>query len=537
MYVLSSRVGQARPVLRVDPLRRGRALSFKTGVAPELLRLEARSGRVEIALPEPGLLRVRGEGVDLRLSVESFTGPHHAVRRHGQRWEVVFPEADVKYMLTPLRGRLDVQTRQADGECWLVADVVDADGQAEIALEEFGCEWPVRSYDEPFAQGVQRVAGEYHDWLRRMPHTPRSLARTRERAAYLLWSSTVEPAGAIEQPALLRSKAHRPWATPWTTALGALARGAGHLEAGWTMLASAFQGQHEQGALPRRLHEGGASWSWASPPLVGWVAGRLLDMGDADRETLRSIYGPMCRSTEWWFDHRDDNHNDLPQYNSGADSGWPAASPFDVPGPIESPDLAALVAVQMHVLGRVASAIGFDKHQKVWQLRCYEMVRRMIDELGGTEGFAARRADDAAPVGAGDSLMMFVPICLGELLPGDVRSQLISGLRHSGRFFLKHGLATESPQGPAALDHRTGRGPVWSLPTLLIAHGLARSGQEGLAGEIARRFCRRCDEVGFAEQFDPFTGGPVGLPADVATAASFLVLAGDYLAQGRGTQR
>jgi putative isomerase len=91
------------------------------------------------------------------------------------------------------------------------------------------------------------------------------------------------------------------------------------------------------------------------------------------------------------------------------------------------------------------------------------------------------------------------------------------------------GLATEPSTSPKYEADGHWRGPVWAPPTLLIADGRARIGEQRLAREIARRFCRSCVARGFVENFDALTGAGLRDRAYTWTASVFLVPAHEIL--------
>lgn len=48
----------------------------------------------------------------------------------------------------------------------------------------------------------------------------------------------------------------------------------------------------------------------------------------SDRKHLEEAYEPLVKWTEWYFRYRDSNHNGLPEYNQGNDSGWDNSTVF-----------------------------------------------------------------------------------------------------------------------------------------------------------------------------------------------------------------
>ncbi|NJL94119.1 MAG: hypothetical protein HC915_10535, partial [Anaerolineae bacterium] len=79
-----------------------------------------------------------------------------------------------------------------------------------------------------------------------------------------------------------------------------------------------------------------------------------------------------------------------------------------------------------------------------------------------------------------------MPLLLGDRLEKTVQSALISGLE---RFLTEHGLASENPASPFYTPDGYWRGPIWAPSTYLLVEGLRACGADGLAQEVATRFC------------------------------------------------
>ena len=170
----------------------------------------------------------------------------------------------------------------------------------------------------------------------------------------------------------------------------------------------------------------------------GWVT----------RRHLREVYEPLCRATNWWFDYRDYDHDGVPQYNHGNDSGWDNATCFDVGYPTEGPDLMAFLAIQSEVLGDVAQTLGKSAQARQWRDRSGQIIERMIEHFWTGSQFHALSSGAHQADTQGDCLLNFMPIVLGNRLPADIRRKLVAGLKRPGRFLTPHGLATESPASP-----------------------------------------------------------------------------------------
>jgi glycogen debranching enzyme len=244
---------------------------------------------------------------------------------------------------------------------------------------------------------------------------------------------------------------------------------------------------------------------------------------------LREFYPLLAAWTNWWMDHRDSDCDGVPQYLHGNDSGWDNATCFDVGVPLEGPDLASFLVIQMDVLAEVALKIGKKRDAHRWTKRADQLLERLIAHSWREDRFVAPRSATHKTATGGDSLVLFMPLVLGDRLPGEMRQKLIAGLSEDGRFITPYGLATESPRSAKYETDGYWRGPIWAPSTMLIVDGLLACGAKDLAIQIAERFCGMVAKSGMAENFDALTGKPLRDPAYTWTSSVFQMLAHDLL--------
>jgi len=405
----------------------------------------------------------------------------------------------------------------------------DADGVCEGAIEEYASGWRLEPIDITFDESVAEVEAEFARWIDLSPALPPEYEDARRLAGYVTWSSMVEPIGHLLRPAMLMSKNGMTNIWSWDHCFNAMALVYRKQIVAWDQLMTLFDQQDELGALPDFVNDRELLWNFCKPPVHGWVLGWMMQRGTVIRnDQLRQIYGPMCRWTEWWFRYRDDDHDGLPQYHHGNDSGWDNATPFLAGVPLESPDLCALLVLQMETLANIAELLNNMEESESWQRRSEELLQMMLAHFWQDDHFIAMRSGDHVVVD-NQSLLLYLPILLGKRLPQGVIRELINGLTRSGRFLTAYGLATESPSSPYYEADGYWRGPIWAPPTLMIVEGLAACGEISLAREIARRFCDMAARSGFAENFNAITGEPLRDRAYTWTASIFQILAHEYL--------
>jgi hypothetical protein len=322
-----------REVFQIELIQSGKPVSFREIASPTLLRLEAAEGVAEIFFSDPHVIRVRGRGVELRLSAPNGAGGSAYAAGDG-RWEVNCPAQDVKFMLVGLAGTLTVDapwsgTSSDQTRASFVPN--PQTGQFEGAAEIFEGSWHPRSFAQNFDNSLQALQREYADWLSKMPSVVPEFQAAANLAAYLNWASVVAPEGHFKRPAMLMSKNWMTNVWSWDHCFNAMALIYKNPEAAWGQFFVVLDNQNADGALPDAENDRSFVWSFSKPPIHGWVAvWMLLHSKDASRPVIERLYGPLANWTDWYFKFRDYDGDGLPQYNHGNDSGWDNASVFRV---------------------------------------------------------------------------------------------------------------------------------------------------------------------------------------------------------------
>jgi glycogen debranching enzyme len=470
-------------------------------------------------------VRLRGTGgIGLRLTLERIGGYGNAqpYDRAG-RWLVNAWPARMTFLLSPQAGRLavDAPFRTVRAERVAADFLPDGGGTFEATVEEFLPEHtpapPATTFDEDSAG---------------MPPAPDALRSTADLMAYVQWSALVAPEGHLRRPAVLMSKNHMTNVWSWDHCFNALALMPHAPALAWDQFLLPFDHQDAAGALPDSVNDKSIVRSFTKPPIHGWTLRGLLERDHIrflTPERLGEVYGPLSRWTRWWLTFRDADGDGVPQYNHGNDSGWDNSTAFDAGFPLEGPDLSAFLVLQMDALADLARRLDRPDEAAQWTQDADTLLDRLMAHSWRGDRFLAPRSGDHADADAGDSLLPFLPLALGDRLPGEARGPLRAGLLTPGRFLCDYGLATEALTSPQHEADGYWRGPVWAPPVLLLADGLRRMGEDAAARDIAARFCRAVAESGAAENFHARTGAGLRDRAYTWTASVFLILAQDYL--------
>jgi hypothetical protein len=514
-------------VFHIVPVDDQKQIPYTEQAAPTLLTLGCTGGKVRLCFADSKVLRIRGDGVGLRLE--------HAASC------VAFPAADPRtfilidfdlasqYAVTSIKGTM-VTTAPWNGKANGRERVVlefqpDADGVFECAVEEFGTEWQPHAYKMDFEQCQQQVQGEFQNWLNQQLPLPGDFADARELAAYVNWSCVVDAEGRFKRPAMLMSKNWMTNVWSWDHCFNAMALVTHAPEAAWDQFMVMADAQHPNGAFPDMYNDQRGWWSFFKPPIHGWALRWMMDRNDAiGIEKLAESYDSLTRWTNWWLLYRDDDGDGVPHYHHGNDSGWDNATVFMHGGgvPIESPDLIAFLTIQTEVLSEVAERLG-KPDARHWRARSDALLQKLLSEFWRGDRFVARQAHSHQSIDA-DSLLLYIPIILGKRLPVEIQVKLVADLKQKGEFLTEHGLATERINSPDYEKDGYWRGPIWAPSTMIIVAGLLDIGEVEFAQEISQRFCHMAAHYGMAENFDPLTGMGLRDRAYSWTSSVFLML-------------
>ncbi len=523
--------GEARSpdVFHMALTRGGRPVACREEPSPSVLKLVADGGAVEFCLPRPGVLRVRGRGgAGLRLTLRPGVFVN-AVPVGGDRWQVNAFLNRQQYGLMSLAGALKVDAPWTVARCErIVIDFLPGDdGTFEGAIEEIESGWDPREHDEPFDEAVSRVDAEFAAFRDAYPPVADDYRSAADLAAYINWMCIVEPAGHLTRPAMLMSKNWMANVWSWDHCFNAMALAEGAPDLAWDQMMLMFDAQHPiTGALPDMMNDRSVLWAFVKPPVHGWALRWMFARNSrlTDRRRLGEIYAPLARWTEWWFTYRDSDNDGLPDYHHGNDSGWDNGTVFDVGLPVEGPDLAAYLILQMDVLADIATRLGRPDAADAWTRRADVLLGRLIDHSWRGDRFAVPRSGDHVETADSRSLLPYLPLVLGERLPEPIRRTLVDRLTSSG-LLTDHGPATEAPDSPLYESDGYWRGPIWAPTTLLIVDGLIACGEGDLARRLAQGFCDMAARHGMAENYDALTGQGLRDRAYTWTSSVFLILA------------
>ena len=520
---------RTHPVFRVELLDADKPVPFVVEAGPSLLRLKAAKGIVEFCIAASDRVKFRGHGVSLRLIAQDGA---LAVLTYANHWEINSERAIEKYMLWATHGDLHMDAPWNGLSNVRVAATYYPEPESlsvEGEIDTYPSVWTRHPSTETFDESVRVVEQDYNRWLELMPEVPRDLGQGAELAAYVNWTSVVDPSGYLDRAAMLMSKNWMAAIWSWDHCFNAMALSFKDPGLAWQQYMLPFDNQQSEGALPDETTSTSNEINFTKPPIHGWALAWMMQHGGyTDQTHLAQIYLPLSRWTNWYFQFRDSNQDGLPEYNHGYDSGWDNSTVM-LPGmPVETADLDSFLILQMDTLADLAEKLGKSAEGQEWQKRSNELLQRMLSMLWRKDHFVAIRASDGSAIDS-QSLMLYLPIILGKRLPPDVRIKLIQGLTQPGKFRTVHGFATEPVASKYYATDGYWRGPIWAPVTMLLAEGLDSTGEHALAKKLREDFCRMAQQSGMYENFDAITGAGLRDPAYTWTSSVYLIFAHELL--------
>jgi putative isomerase len=529
--------GMSHPVFWIELVSGESPVNFEVKASPVLLELKAPDGGAEIYFDATDRIRFRTHGVSLRLTPL----PNEVVLPKGNsHWEMhqLFSSTE-KYTIWPSTGTLEVSgswnSMSTDNP--VATFLPDAQSHmAEGEIDTYDSVWTPPDVTTSFESGLQGVKNEYQRWLARMPEVSPTYGAGAELAAYVNWGAVVGRNGFLDRPTMLMSKHWMNMVWAWDHCFNAMALAEKDPELAWDQIMVFYDNQDANGAIPDEIRETIHEFTYTKPPVHGWALNWMMQYGQfSGRKHLEEVYRPLAKWTEWNFRYLDSNGNGLPEYNHGFDAGWDNSTIFLKGLPVEAPDMSSYLVLQMDALATIADKLGKKDEADEWRRRSQVLLKKLLDRFWKGDHFVAIRTSDDSVVES-ESLLLYMPIMLGNKLPPEVQQRLVEGLMHPGRFRTEHGFASEALTSSNYTPNGYWRGPIWASASMMLAEGLDSIGQKQIAHDIRRDFCDMAQKSGeMSENYDAKTGVPLRDPSYTWTSSVYLIFAHQLWMQDAST--
>jgi putative NADH-flavin reductase len=513
------------------PTYKGNKVACAVQATAVELILRTRHGSLRFCFAEPNLLLIKGDK-DMGIRLKRTMISHQQLKPKGANaWECVLGYSGCM-MFRALQGKgvLDApwEWEELSTPRARLDVLPDSEKGILLAVEEFPYAGWVRDSYPLYEEGLDNVRKDWNSFLDTIPHFPKPFEEKREYAAYALWSHLAGPSGRIKRPYMYMFPSIS--ASSWQQCYNAVALGNTDLTLSTELLLNMLDQQSPVGQLPDFYDDSRLSGAQLKPPIQGWALKLLMKKHDLAKaipaDKLEALYAGFAKWGDWFMKYRDDDHDGIPQYDCGDESGCDDGTVFKYNNIMETPDLCAELALLWEALGDIAKMLGKNAVEaEGWYHRSKDMIDKMIETFWNGERFIAL-VNETHEVVATDSCEYYLPIILGKRLPQKIIDKLAADLAVEGDLLTPYGLASEklSTSDELALGMYMARAYVLPPYNMLIPTGLYDAGKEELARKIARRYCQTVKDAGFIMLINPFRSA-MGMQGGSWAACAYIILA------------
>lgn len=512
-------------LIDIAPIYNGKKIPYSVWTRPTELILRTQYGNIRICYAEKDLMLIKGEnGLGIRIDKEMIR--HELFKPRGNKsWEGVF-RWTCSLVFTPWQGSIQMDAPW-DWEK-LSTPVVkgdflpDENGDMLISIEEFGYAGKERESVPTYEEGLADVTADWEGFLAKQPQLSPEYEEQRKETAWLSWSHLMTPFKRVKRTSIFMTSTYA--ASEWQMCENAVAM-SNHLPIALDLMLNMVDNQAPTGQLPDFYDDMRGIYQLTKPPLQGWALKYLMKKYDFSTEVpselLNMMYDGYSAWANWFMKYRDDDHDGLPQYEHGDETGNDDSAIFKGQPQMELPELAAFLGLLFESLGDLANVMGKDKATAdEWYRRSKDIIDRMIATYWNGSRFIGLTQGDHRIVDT-KCLQFYRPLVLGKRLPQEIIDKMAADLSVEGEYLTPNGLMGQSlTSDDFTLTGFSGR--ISTTDNLLIITGLFDAGKTELAKMLAKRICDGMKLGG-----SPYLG-PSPVFAGSWGAAGFQILADLY---------
>ncbi|MDR1588594.1 MAG: hypothetical protein LBS51_00155 [Oscillospiraceae bacterium] len=496
--------------IRAEIIKDGAAQPAELETTPYELTLASKAGSVRFCIGDPKYMVCRGEdGAALRLthgaSGQMLGGTPFFDLLNGS-----FKSNFGNYFMLfiPRRGAL------RHGENGTIELHPDEDGVLDIVMEESLVDPRPRESYMSYGECVSAVTREFDAFAAGVaPALAEKYAARGRQALWTLWGLTSVPDGetAYRRRMIRMIRSSFEAAFSWQHGMHAVFLSAHNLELAWDLLLSCFDTQDSTGRIADSLTYRGPGETM-KPPVQGlaflWLY-EHYDLSALPREELAYLWNGLERWTRFHLEYRDLDGDGIIENHSAGETGWEAASYFNLGFPLASPDINAYLALQMEALSVLGKMIGKDAEVcDRWARMSEATVQKIIETFWSErDGWAALNTV-TRELGGASSAVPFCTLVLGKRLPPEIIDKTVAKLFDAPGFNTPFGIASENQNSPHFTNNWCGGSIDTPLEALLII-GLENCGLRDKAKIIAHEYLETLLRNRLMHIHDSFTGAPL----------------------------
>lgn len=537
LYIRSVRGGDMSKdhgkIFKLIPVNnKGERINYSVQMNEVELTLQADDGLIRFCIDDNNTLRILGENIGLKIRMDCGSYDNAFSTKEDEILVNNFSN-DLKILAKAFQGTmvLDAPWNIISSKHVEIFFLPSKDNYFYAGLKESKTVMKKDILHNTYEVCLQEVKEDYEAWSKKMPVVPESYSKGKRIASYITWSAVVPNEGNLTRPAMYMSKNWMTNIWSWDNCFNAMALIKNNPELAWDQFMIAFDKQLDNGLIPDFINDKYDYFSCTKPPIHGWTLLYMMRENPKffTKEILEEAYVVLEKWTDYWFNYTDYDNSGLPSYNHGNDSGWDNSTIFNESVPLKSPDLLSYLIIQIKGLEAISEQLGNHDLKNKWKDRYEKELEKLIDTFWTGEKFTYINYNEVGQSKNGDSLILYMPLILGDMLPVEITKVLVEGICKERRFLTPFGLATESTKSSLFKEDGYWRGPIWAPSTMILVDGLFKSGYKEIGKDIAKRFVEMANENGMAENFNPLKGHGLSDKAFTWTSSVFMILAEKYI--------
>jgi hypothetical protein len=418
----------------------------------------------------------------------------------------------------------------------------DGNGKLVVAFEDFYKGEPkIRAAYPSYDDGLASVKADFDGYVAKIvPSLPAEFEPKRLQAAWQNWQMTVLPDGESAYKRTMVKMIHSIFegAFVWQQPLQAIAHSR-DLETAWDIFCSGFEHMGEDGKMTDSLTFEDVPSFGLKPPVHGTALLWLMDNTDFSKipaDSKKWVWEGLKKWTDFWTDTHDVDGDGVMEFAGLLETGWEDAPYFNVGFPCASPDLNALLALQMEALARLGRDIGKPESENAaWDAKSKTLIGKIVEKFwNGTEWFAfnAKTGEKSDS----HTVSLYFTLLLGDKLPKEIVDKSIAYMFGENHFDTPYGLATETIDSDYFF-HGFTQGSVITPSSFWMSIALEACGRADLAKKVSRAYCATLRDAGFFHIHNALTGlgdrsltafGEKGLFWSAWASGTYIYLAGRY---------
>ena len=525
--------------IKLQLVHNGQVVPTVISTTPYEVMLRSRYGEIRFVFAERKLILAEGkDGLALRLKLQKavtwWADPEPAT-----------PLAEVKSSAFDLKTSTLLAVA-ANGTLFENNEYTeirpDANGKITLALEDFFKASPaVRAAYPTYAEGLADVTADFDEYCAAIcPELPAEFEPVRLQALWQNWQMTVLPDGESAYTRRMVKMIHSIFegAFVWQQPLQAIAHAKNPAWA-WEIYCSGFGHMSEDGKMTDSLTYQEVPGIGLKPPVHGaallWMMDNM-DMDQFDKAEKEWVWEGLKKWTEYWTNTHDVDGDGVVEFAALLETGWEDAPYYNIGFPNASPDLNALIILQMDALARLGRHLGKDEAICAkWEADAKTLAGKLVEKFwNGTEWytFNAKTGEKSNS----HTISLYFTLLLGDRLPKEIIDKSIEFIFAENHFDTPYGLATETLDSDYFF-HGFTQGSIIVPSSFWMALALEACGRGDLAKSVSRKYCAMLRDKGFFHIHNALTGnedrsltafGERGLFWSAWATGTFIYLAKKY---------